>query len=628
MCGIAGFLSFDSSARQPLVQAMCDRMVHRGPDDEGFYSDRDCAIGMRRLSIIDLARGHQPISNEDGSIWIVFNGEVYNYQSLRDDLIAQGHVFKTASDTETLIHLYEQEGTEGLKKLRGMYAYAIWDTRRQRLLLVRDRFGKKPLYVARRKNGIYFASEMKCLFAAGIEPEMDAEALRLYLSFGYIPDPWSAIKGVEKIPGGTWISFRSNGTEERGRYWSVPRPLPESEQPSISREDAKREMIRLFDESVRLRMIADVPLGAFLSGGIDSTLVVASMAMQSSAPVKTYSIGFDDEELSELPYARATAERYGTDHHEHVCKSSDVTLLEKLVDYLDEPFADPSAIPTYLVSHFTAQHVKCALSGDGGDEFYGGYISFFDTQRFRTYDNIPRPVRGLMSAASHLVPHSAKGKNFLNMVSRPNSLERYFEYGLMTTRIQREMALNSGYQMDLNEPLLREIFGDGILPQGSDPLSEAMHFEAAVKLTGDILVKVDRMSMANSLEVRCPLLDHVWAEFANTLPHSWKLGEGKGKLILKEAFLDRIPEKILNKRKQGFGIPIHEWFRKDLRSFVRDHLQSQAFLELGIVNKQGLETLFAEHESGRRDNSWFFWLLLILKLWHSRYVGAPVAAGV
>lgn len=600
-------------------------MVHRGPDDEGFYTDRDCSIGMRRLSIIDLASGHQPIANEDGTVWVVFNGEIYNYRTLRDDLIAQGHAFSTASDTETLVHLYEQEGTDGLKKLRGMYAYAIWDARQQRLLLVRDRFGKKPLYVARRKNGVYFASEMKCLFAAGIAPEMDPEALRLYLSFGYIPDPWSAIKGVEKIRGGTWLSVRTNAAEERGRYWSVPRPLPEGEQPRISRDDAKREMIRLFDESVRLRMIADVPLGAFLSGGIDSTLVVASMAMQSSVPVKTFSIGFESDALSELPYARSTAERYGTDHHEQFCKASDVTLLDRLIEYLDEPFGDASAIPTYLVSHFTAQHVKCALSGDGGDEFYGGYVSFFDTQRFRTYDHIPRAARGLMNAASHVVPHSTKGKNFLNMISRPSSLERYFEYGLLTTRIQREMALNTGYQQELHEPRLREIFGDAILSSGADPLSEAMHFEAAVKLTGDILVKVDRMSMANSLEVRCPLLDHVWAEFANTLPHSWKLGEGKGKLILKEAFLDRIPPQVLNKPKQGFDIPIGEWFRKDLRSFLRDHLQSQAFLDLGMVRKGGLETLFAEHDSGRRDNSMFFWLLLIFKLWHSRYMGVPVA---
>ena len=351
---------------------MCDLIRHRGPDDEGIYTDGPCGIGMRRLSIIDLNTGHQPISNEDGTVWVVFNGEIYNYQELRQDLISKGHRFRTNSDTETLIHLYEEEGTDGLHRLRGMFAYCIWDSRKRKVLLVRDRFGKKPLYYAQTPNGFYFASELKCLRMAGVPLDLDTDALRLYFQFTYIAEPYSPFKAIRKLMPGCWIECSVDGTIKQGRYWRLP-PFSEENQNGLTEAQTCEKIRELFDEAVRIRMIADVPLGAFLSGGIDSSLVVASMALQSREPVKTFSIGFEEAAYNELKYAAMVAKKYKTDHHEIVVRPDSLSLIHKLVRHYDEPFSDSSAIPTYIVSEFTARYVKVALSGDGGDEFFAGY---------------------------------------------------------------------------------------------------------------------------------------------------------------------------------------------------------------------------------------------------------------
>ena len=361
---------------------MTDLIRHRGPDDEGIYTDGLCGIGMRRLSIIDLNTGHQPISNEDGSIWVVFNGEIYNYQELRDDLISRGHRFATNSDTETLVHLYEQEGTEGLHRLRGMFAYCIWDARKRKMLLVRDRFGKKPLYYAKTSSGFYFASELKCLRAAGVPLDLDSDALRLYFRFGYIPEPYSAFRSIRKLMPGCWIECSVEGDIQQGRYWRLP-AFAKDNQTGLSEAQTRERICELFDEAVRIRLISDVPLGAFLSGGIDSSLVVASMALQSSVPVKTFSVGFEESGYNELPYARLVAQKYKTDHHEIIVRPDSVSLINKLVHHFDEPFSDSSAIPTYLVSEFAARHVKVALSGDGGDEFFAGYGIVGDVQEIQ-----------------------------------------------------------------------------------------------------------------------------------------------------------------------------------------------------------------------------------------------------
>lgn len=623
MCGIAGYISRVGAAKRDVVQRMCDAIMHRGPDEEGFRVADECAIGMRRLSIIDLSSGQQPISNEDGTLHVVFNGEIYNYQELRRDLIAKDHRFQTNSDTETLVHLYEEEGPDGLARLRGMFGYAIWDSTRKRLFIARDRFGKKPIYYTSTPDGFYFGSELKCLRAAGLALEPDPEALRLYLEFAYIPDPWSVYRNVRKLPAGHWLMLEADGSVMVNRYWSVPPPLDEA--PTGLREDDVCEEIRsVFDEAVRLRMISDVPIGAFLSGGIDSSLVVASMAMQSDRPVKTFAMGFDEREFNELPYARLVAKKYGTDHHEEIVRPDALDLVPKLIGFLDEPFGDSSCIPTYLVSRFAAKHVKVSLSGDGGDEFFGGYPSFFEVEESARYDRIPRLARRALAAIADSLPYSARGKNLLHSISRPTALERYFESISFSAWSLRASVLNREWLLPRGDAALKRVFGDAILPDSHPTLSRAMHYEATAKLTGDILVKVDRMSMANSLEVRSPLLDHVLAETANRIPNRWKMQDGKGKLILLKALGNRLPPELLIRHKSGFGVPLADWFRGPLRDMVRDTLTARTFLDRGFTDARRIERALAEHNNGRRNNSMFIWLLLVLALWFREFeAGQP-----
>ena len=625
MCGIAGFFLRDRTAEASVVHAMCAQMKHRGPDDEGVYTDGGCGIGMRRLSIIDLSTGHQPISNEDGTVWVVFNGEIYDYARLRSDLIEKGHRFKTHSDTETLLHLYEEEGVEGIAKLRGMFAYAIWDSRKQELLLVRDRFGKKPLYYAILENGIYFASELGCLKATGIPMEMDDEAIRLYFQFGYVPDPWSAYRSVRKLPAGGWLTYRADGRTKQGLYWKMPAPR-ETPPPGLTPEIARKRIRETFDESVRLRMIADVPLGAFLSGGIDSSSVVASMALQSRDPVKTFSIGFREAEFNELEWARLVAQKYGTEHHEILVEPDSVNLVNRLVRHFGEPFADSSAIPTFIVSEFAARHVKVALTGDGGDELFAGYESFFLIEKLRKADRIPGFAKGLLSMAAEALPYSAYGKNYLRMISRGSALERYFENNYSPYFLRKEL-LEPGWMLPADSAFLTRTLSHFLLPGDVDVLTQALYFEATAKLQGDMLVKVDRMSMANSLEVRCPMLDHHLGELAAEIPHSWKLRNGKGKQILIEALGDRLPPGLLNRPKMGFGVPLPHWFRGSLRSFLWDHLTSKRLADRQIVSPAFVKSLLTEHDSGRRNNTHWLWTILMLELWLRDFEAEPDLAG-
>jgi len=617
MCGIAGQLLLRGVADLAGVRAMCDQIRHRGPDDEGYHIDGGCGIGMRRLSIIDLSTGHQPISNEDGTIWIVFNGEIYNYQDLRRELIRAGHKFRTNSDTETLIHLYEEEGVEGIRKLRGMFAYALWDARQRALLLVRDRFGKKPLYVAALPDGFYFASELKCLRTAGVPLELDEEAIRLYCQFSYIPEPRTPYRAIRKLAPGSWMRCQANGRVEEGRYWTLPVPVAEPA-PGFSREEAHARLREVFDEAVRLRMIADVPLGAFLSGGTDSSLVVASMARHSSEPVRTFSIGFEEAEYNELPWAAQVARHCHTDHHEILVRPDSVDLVSRIIRYFDEPFGDMAAVPTYLVSEFAAQHVKVCLTGDGGDELFGGYESFFRVAGHQWMDRIPEFARAATSAVADLLPYRTYGKNYLRMMSRPTALQRYFEnnsapYYLRRNLLREEWIVPSG------ELYLREAFPDCIPPDDAGTMSQAMYFESTARLTGDMLPKVDRMSMANSLEVRCPMLDYELAELAARIPHSWKIRNGSGKAILLEALGDRLPPPILTRPKMGFDVPVAIWFRGPLRELLWDSLTGSRFLDRGIVSARFLRAMLREHQSGRRDNAHWLWILLMLEMWFRQF---------
>ncbi len=592
---------------------MCDQIRHRGPDDEGIYIDGGCGLGMRRLSIIDLSTGHQPISNEDGSVWVVFNGEIYNYQSLREGLIGRGHSFKTHSDTETIVHQYEQFGIDGISQLRGMFAYAIWDANAKRITLVRDRFGKKPLYYAVLPQGLYFGSELKCLYAAGVPLEIDEEALRLYFQFSYIPDPLSAYKSIRKLPPGGWLTYDIHGNVRQGLYWKLPEP--ETHMPAGMTEEIAAERVReIFDESVRLRMIADVPLGAFLSGGLDSSSVVASMAMQSPDPVKTFSIGFEESAFNELPAAELVAKKFKTDHHQIVVRPDSVSLVSKIVDHFDEPFGDSSSIPTFIVSEFAARHVKVALTGDGGDELFGGYESFFIVDRRRRFDRVPQSIRRVISGIAEILPYSFYGKNYLRMISRSSALTRYFELNYIPYFLRKSL-LQPRWMAPADAAYLAQAFPNCLTNGNSDIVSQAMYFEATANLTGDMLVKVDRMSMANSLEVRSPLLDHRLAELAMTIPNRWKIQKGKGKRILLKAVGDRLPPELLALPKKGFGVPLAIWFRGSLRSMLWDHLAGRTFLDRNIVSPEFMLHLLKEHDSGRRDNSHWLWMLLVFELW-------------
>jgi asparagine synthase (glutamine-hydrolysing) len=496
-----------------------------------------------------------------------------------------------------------------------MFAFAIWNARRREVLLARDRFGKKPLYYAQTEKGFYFASELKCLTAAGVPLEIDSEALRLYFLFGYIPDPYSPYRNVRKLMPGCWLRYGAEGRLETGRYWRLP-SFAGAGNPEMDPAATRTRIRDLFDEAVRIRMEADVPLGAFLSGGIDSSLVVASMARQSTQPVRTFSIGFEESEFNELPYARMVAEKYRTEHHEIVVRPDSVDLVTRLVRHFDEPFADSSAIPTYIVSEFAARHVKVALSGDGGDELFGGYESFFEIEKQRTWNGVPQPVRGLLGAVAERLPYSAYGKNYLRMAGCSSELARYFEKNVFMTHYLRRRLLTPSWMVDGEPEFLSNLLPDA-LPRGcEDVMSQAMYFEATAKLTGDMLVKVDRASMAASLEVRCPMLDSELAELAVSIPYSWKLRNGSGKRILIEALGDRLPPALLNRPKMGFGIPLARWFRTSLKDFLHDHLESRRFLERGIVRPEFMKYLLAEHESGRRDNRGQLYALLMLELWY------------
>jgi len=619
MCGIAGYMLLEEQAEPARVRAMCNAIRHRGPDDEGFYIGGPCALGIRRLSIIDLTSGHQPMANEDRSVWVVFNGEIYNYRELRADLIARGHTFQTNSDTEILVHLYEQEGPAGVARLRGMFSYAIWDERRRRLFLARDRFGKKPLYYAVLPQGLFFASEISALREAGTPLDPDPEALRLYFQFNYIPDPWSAFRAIRKVPAASWLTYDADGRVRQEAYWRLPAPSAELP-PGLTEEQAAADLREKFDEAVRIRMLADVPLGAFLSGGIDSSSVVASMALQSPEPVKTFSIGFEEAAFNELPYAGLVARKYRTQHHEILVRPDAVSLVGRLVDHFGEPFGDASAIPMFLVSEFAARHVKVALSGDGGDELFGGYHSFLAVSQGRL-DRLPGVLRRPVARFAEWLPYSGYGKNYLRMLSRPSALERYFEFNYAPYFL-RQRLLQPEWMLPAGAGFLTRALPGCFLPEDAGVLSQAMYFEATANLTGDMLVKVDRMSMAASLEVRCPLLDHELAEQASVLPHCWKVSQGRAKRILLKAVASRLPPELLTRRKMGFGVPLAEWFRGSLRDLLWDHLTAPRFLDRGIVSAPFLRRLLAEHQRGRRDNHQWLWSLLMLETW-LQHIGQP-----
>ena len=623
MCGIAGFFySSPPPEAEGLLRNMCRVIRHRGPDDEGIRVEDGCGIGMRRLSIIDLSTGHQPIGNEDGSVWIVFNGEIYEYAHLRAELEAQGHRFRTRTDTEVILHLYEEKGPECFSHLRGMFAIAIWDSRKRQLILARDRFGKKPLYYAHTSQGLTFGSELKCLHAAKLPLELDQESLKLYFQFGYIPDPWSPFKQVRKLTPGSYLIYDASTDKiQQQRFWKMPVATAEPT-PGDTVEDAAQRVRTAFDDAVRVRMVADVPLGAFLSGGIDSSSVVASMALQSPEPVRTFSIGFEESNFNELPAARLVAEKYKTEHHEILVRPDSIDLIHRLVKHFDEPFGDSSAIPTFIVSEFAAQHVKVVLTGDGGDELFGGYEVHWSAPSLAWQDRLPAWLRWSGRQLAKALPYWAYGKNYLYMNSLDTGMARYLERNYSPYQMRKRLLQPDWMLPEDPQWILRKM-AHCLVPNSTNLLSQSLYFEATATLLSDMLVKVDRMSMANSLEVRSPLLDHPLAELAAGIPHDWKVQGRTGKRILLQAVGDRLPPELLTLPKKGFGVPIAKWFRHELRSFLHDILLSSQFLGRGIVRPAFVRALIEEHESQRRNNSHWLWSLLMMELWFRELAQHP-----
>lgn len=625
MCGIAGFVGREDlgshSDSAEVLGRMCRIIRHRGPDDQGMIVKGDVALGMRRLSIIDLSGGHQPMSGEGGFATVVFNGEIYNYRELRKDLQSRGHVFQTDSDTETIVHAYEEFGEDCVNHLRGMFAFAIWDAPQRSLFLARDRVGKKPLYYTLTPRGtLVFGSEIKALLEhPGVQRAVNVDALDAYFSLGYVPDPLSIFRGIKKLPPASHLRF-SAGEVSVKPYWDFRFEATERK----GEEEYLDELRALLDESVRLRLVSDVPLGAFLSGGIDSSAVVALMARNMDQPVKTFSIGFHEDSYSELKYARVTANKYGTDHHEFFVTPQICDVVDKLAWHFDEPFADPSAIPTYMVSKLAREHVTVVLSGDGGDELFGGYTRYVEERRRRFFLALPQSLRKeVMQRLSRNLPHGAWGRNYLNNVSL-DSVDRYLDSVSIFTGLNKRSLYTEDFAARLNNhDGVAAMFQDYAARVGTnEPLDTLLYIDSKSYLPGDILTKVDRMSMAVSLEARAPLLDHKLIEFVTRIPASLKMRGSETKYLLKRAMAELVPAEILNRKKQGFGMPIQEWINQQLRDRIRETLTENRTRQRGIIDHRYVARLLDEHERGRRDHSTSLWALMMLELWYRTFVDA------
>ena len=606
---------------------MAEQLKHRGPDDEGLYLDPQgrCGLSFRRLSIIDLAGGHQPICNEDETIWVVFNGEIYNFRELRDELRGQGHQFATNCDSEVIVHLYEQYGQACFERLAGMFAIAIWDQPNGRLLLARDRFGKKPLTYAVVGDRLYFASEAKAILALpGVPREIDAQSLHRYLLFQYVPAPHSIYKGFGKVPPGTFLDLAAEQTPklQPQHYWRLPKPEPFAG----TYQDAKQRLGELLTQAVEKRLIADVPLGAFLSGGIDSSIVVGLMRRLGVSPLRTFSIGFPDPRYDETAYARQIAGIFETEHHEHTVTPQAREVLDTLAWHYDEPFADSSAIPTYYLSRWTRESVTVALTGDAGDECFAGYDRYRAAQLAARLDWLPRPLRAGLAYLARCSPHgrpkstSRRLYRFLSALGKPPS-RRYLDW----INIFPPASLISGYrpdfleQIEFDEPL--RWFDDLYRTAPGKPAEAAVQTDFQSYLPYDLLTKVDIASMASGLECRCPLLDHELVTFALSLPLSWRLG-GSGKRILKDWASELLPPEILQRRKMGFGVPVGEWFRNELRTFLKTQLLGSDSLSRRFFRPDWLQEFVDQHLSGRANYEHPLWALLMLELWQQRWKSA------
>ncbi|MFW2387000.1 MAG: asparagine synthase (glutamine-hydrolyzing) [Polyangiales bacterium] len=621
MCGIAGMLTTkpEAAADGGAVRRICDAMVHRGPDDHGYLNDGQCSLGHRRLSIIDLRpEGAQPMTNEDGSIAVVVNGEIYNFQELRRELESKGHRFKSRSDSEVIVHLYEEHGVDFLDELRGMFALALWDGPRRRLVLARDRFGKKPLFYHAGPDGLVFASELGALAASNrFERRPNIDAIDAFLCLQYVPSPWTAYEGVHKLPPGSRLVCENGRIGEPERYFELrfDRPI------SGSLPELTERLHEKIDDAVRVRMVSDVPLGAFLSGGVDSSLIVAMMAQHSAQPVKTFAVGFTSKDFSELPYAQMVAERYGTDHHEIVVQPDMASVIPEFVRHYGEPFADSSALPTWYLCEYTRSGVTVALSGDGGDEAFSGYRRYSHSRTARALRRLPRPLPSVLAKAigSIPIPAAQQVRDFGRRLMEPEHV-RFLGLAAHIPHEDRLALYGRAMRDRFREDQVARRFGDLYAAStASDPVNRLLDLDIQTYLTDDILTKVDIASMAHSLEVRCPLVDQDLMVFAASLPGHVKLRGLTTKMILREVAKPLLPEKILKRPKQGFGLPVDRWMREELAPMSRDVLLDQTARERGIFEPSAVEALLQRHQSGepRGDQ---IWALMMLELWYREFI--------
>lgn len=632
MCGICGriYHEVDRKVDKDLIKRMSSVLTHRGPDDEGVYIKKNVGLAHRRLSIIDLTpAGHQPMSNEDGSIWIVFNGEIYNYLDLRDDLQKRGHTFSSHTDTETIIHLYEEKGVECVHDLRGMFAFAIWDENKNRLFLARDRAGKKPVVYFHSEEGLLFASEIKSLLLdPSVNKNIDYTAIHHYLTYQYIPSPLTIFEGIKKLPPAHYMIYEEGNLIIK-RYWDLSYQN-KIQLPSL--ENYGEQFLEIFQEAIKIRLRSDVPLGAFLSGGIDSSIVVAMMSRLMNQPVKTFSIGFEEEDYSELPFARMIAKQYETDHHEFIVKPDAIDILPKLVWHYNEPYADSSAIPTFYVSKITRDYVTVALNGDGGDESFAGYERYLADRLADYYKFIPRLLRErIIRKAVDYLPYSASRGSFFRRLKR-------FVKGISEIPERRYVAWLCHFDNEMKEELYSSYLKEKVKNVDSEDLTvewykkadgktfidKTLYVDVMSYLPEDLLVKVDIATMAHSLEARSPFIDHKVMEFAASLPSNLKLRGIETKYLLKNVLSEFLPKEIVKRKKMGFGVPLDIWFRNDLKEMAYDVLLSKKCVERGYFKRETVQRILDEHISEQYDHCYRIWSLLFLEVWHNMFIDKSI----
>ncbi len=632
MCGIAGLATRGAKPSRELVRAMCDTIVHRGPDGEGIHAAPGVGLGMRRLAIIDLTTGDQPVANEAGTIKVVFNGEIYNYRELRAELIAKGHTFKSSGDSEVIPHLYDEYGLDFISRLNGMFAIALWDAPRRRLLLTRDRAGIKPLYFSLHQGNLYFGSEVKCILAAGGSTrEIDPRGIDQLLTLEYTASPVTLFKDVHKLPPGGWLTW-TEGELKQGIYWAPPTDI----QPFRGSIDELAEQLRhTVTEAVRRQLVSDVPLGAFLSGGIDSSILVAAMKEVSPTPPMTFSVGFDDSTYSELPYAAMVAKHCQTQHHEELLRADYLATLPDVINQLDQPIADFSVFPTLLVSRMARRHVTVALGGDGGDELFGGYDTYIaDRYATLSIDRLPRPMRAAIERLARVVP-LGQGKRGIG-----NQVRRFLEGAALPVTWQHmrwAMFLSNEARARLYSPTFRAAVGDSTgeivqtMLEGAAPdrLTNQIRCDMRLYLPENILPKVDLMSMATSLEARVPYLDNDVIDLALSIPGELKVRGGVRKWILKKAFANHLPQPILTRGKEGFSMPLKNWLNGTWNGLMHELLSPANLATDGFFDARHIATLMREHESGAHNHSHTLWALMVYHLWRDRFAsGASLSQQV